>query len=68
MKAKKKPLEKKSLADIGLDPGDLGKPKTAIVSMAPPPERSGGKIMEGEDAKSKAAALVKALKEEAKVL
>jgi electron transfer flavoprotein beta subunit len=67
MKAKKKPLEKKSLADIGLSPDNL-KPKTVITAMTPPPERAGGKMVRGEDAKAKAAALVKALMEEAKVL
>ncbi len=68
MKAKKKPLEKKSLADLGLSADDLGAPKTSIVSMSPPPERSGGRMIDGADAKAKAAALAKALKEEAKVL
>ena len=68
MKAKKKPLEKKSLADIGLNADDLGKPKTFVVAMSFPPERSGGRMIEGEDAKAKAAALAKALKEEARVL
>jgi electron transfer flavoprotein beta subunit len=68
MKAKKKPLETKTLADIGLSIDDLGKPKTSIVKMSFPPERSGGKIIDGENAKSKAASLVKALMEEARVL
>ncbi len=67
MKAKKKPLEKKSLADIGLGADDI-KPKTAITAMTPPPERAGGKMVQGEDAKAKAKALVKALMEEAGVL
>ena len=68
MKAKKKPLEKKSLSDIGMSADDLGKPKTVITAMKTPPERAGGKIVEGEDAKAKAAALVKALMEEVKVI
>jgi electron transfer flavoprotein beta subunit len=51
MKAKKKPLEIKTLADIGLSIDDLGKPKTSIVKMSFPPERAGGKIIDGESAR-----------------
>lgn len=68
MKAKKKPLEKKSLADIGLSTAELGLPKIKIISMNPPPERKGGEIIEGENAKEKAEKLVKALRDDAKVL
>jgi electron transfer flavoprotein beta subunit len=68
MKAKKKPLDMKTLADIGLNIDDLGKPRTSIVKMSFPTERAGGKLIEGENAKSKAASLVKALMEEARVL
>lgn len=68
MKAKKKPLEKKSLADIGLSTAELGKAKIKILSLNTPPERKGGKMIEGEDAVEKAEKLVKALKGEARVL
>ncbi len=68
MKAKKKPLEIKTLADIGLDAEKVGKPKTKIVAMKYPPERKGGRIIEGESAQAKAAALVKILHEESKVI
>jgi len=68
MKAKKKPLEIKTLSDLGLTADDLGKPKATVLKMTPPPERAGGKIIEGETARSKAASLVKILMEEAKVL
>ncbi len=68
MKAKKKPLEIKTLADIGLNTDDTGNPKTSIVGMKYPPERAGGKIIEGENAGAKAASLVKALVEEARIL
>ncbi len=40
MKAKKKPLETKTLADIGLSSYGLGKPKTSIVCRNIAPERS----------------------------
>ena len=68
MKAKKKPLEIKTLADIGLDAEKVGKPKTKIVAMKYPPERKGGKFIEGESAQAKAATLVKILHEESKVI
>ncbi len=68
MKAKRKPLDIKTLADIGLDAAKAGKPKTKIVSMKFPPERKDGRIIEGESAQAKAAELVRALSEEAKVI
>jgi electron transfer flavoprotein beta subunit len=68
MKAKKKPLATKSLSDIGLDPAELGEARTQLLSMQPPPERKGGRIIEGETAGEKAAELVRLLAEEAKVI
>jgi electron transfer flavoprotein beta subunit len=68
MKAKKKPLDIKSLADFGIDPAGLETPKVRVRKLQPPPERAGGKILGGETAQEKAAALVKALHEEAKVI
>jgi len=68
MKAKKKPLEIKSLKDIGLDAAGTGAPKTKIISLKYPPERKGGKMIPGETAADKAKALVKALREEAKAV
>ena len=68
MKAKKKPLDTKSLADMGLDPAGVGDPKVRIVNLKTPPERKAGQMIEGESPAEKAAALVKALHEEAKVI
>ena len=70
MKAKKKPLEEKTLVDIGIDAGDAGKAgaKSKIVSIMPPPERQPGQIIEGETPDEKVAQLVKLLHEEAKVI
>ena len=67
MKAKKKPLETKSLADVGLDAGALSA-KVAVKALRIPAERQGGRIIEGESVQAKVAELVKALKEEAKVI
>ena len=70
MKAKKKPLEEKSLADLGLDPSEVGKAgaKAKVLKMTPPPARAAGKIVEGETPQEKAANLAKLLHEEAKVI
>ena len=68
MKAKKKPLDTKTLADLGLDSAGVGAPKTRVVGLKTPPERKAGRMIEGESPAEKAAALVKALHEEAKVI
>ncbi len=58
MKAKKKPMEKLTAADLGLDLT----PRTKLVSVATPPERSGGIIVASVEE------LVSKLKTEAKVI
>ncbi|MBW2020172.1 MAG: electron transfer flavoprotein subunit beta/FixA family protein [Deltaproteobacteria bacterium] len=70
MKAKKKPLVKKTLADLGVDPSEVGVSgaKCKVVTLSFPPERSPGKIIEGEAIEDKAAELVRLLREEAKVI
>jgi electron transfer flavoprotein beta subunit len=68
MKAKKKPIDTKTISDIGLDPEAVGKPLTKIVSLKTPPERKGGIMIEGESAQAKAAKIVKILHEEEKVI
>ena len=70
MKAKKKPLEEKSLNDMGLDPSEYGEgaTKVKITELTPPPQREAGKIVEGETPEQKAAELARLLREEAKVL
>ena len=64
MKAKKKPLDTKTLADLGLERDD----KLQVVSLTPPPARAAGKVIEGDTPAELAANLVKALHEEAKVI
>jgi len=70
MKAKKKPLEEKTPADLGLDSSQVGVSgsKAKIVKMTPPPARKPGQIVEGETPEEKAAALVKLLHNEAKIV
>jgi electron transfer flavoprotein beta subunit len=67
MKAKKKPLETQSLADVGLDADALAA-KATLTSLKLPAERKGGRIIEGDSAQAKVAELVKALHEEAGVI
>lgn len=64
MKAKKKPLETKTLADLGLDAAG----KQEIRAINPPPERAAGKVIEGDTPQDQAANLAKALREEAKAI
>lgn len=68
MKAKRKPMDIKSLSDIGIDASEIGEPMVKIVAMKLPAERKGGKIIKGDSARSIAAELVKVLHEEAKVI
>jgi electron transfer flavoprotein beta subunit len=70
MKAKKKPLEEKTLSDLGLDAAEFGEGarKIKILELTPPPAREAGKIIEGETPQEKAAELAKLLHEEAKIL
>jgi len=70
MKAKKKPLEEKSLADLGLDAAAAGESarKLVVLELTPPPERAPGKIIDGEGPQEKAAELARLLHEEAKVI
>jgi len=50
MAAKKKPVEKPSLADIGLDPGQvgLGSAATEVISFANRPARQAGTVVKDE--------------------
>jgi electron transfer flavoprotein beta subunit len=68
MKAKKKPLDTKSLADLGLNAQDFSEPKMKIVALKPPPERTAGVVIEGESPQEKARELVRILHEEVKVV
>jgi len=70
MKAKKKPLDEKTLADLGLDPSEYGEGarKLKIIELTPPPQREAGKVIEGETPEQKAAELARLLHEKAKVL
>jgi len=64
--AKKRPYTTWTAADLELDPATLDA-KSELVSVALPPERVGGQIIEGEPAEA-AKELVRLLREEAKVI
>jgi electron transfer flavoprotein beta subunit len=64
MKARRKPIAKKSAADLGVA---VGEPLVADANWGLPPERPAGRILEGEPA-DVVAELVNLLRTEAKVL
>ena len=64
VKAKKKPVDVKNAGALGVTAG----PMTVVKEMSLPPARQAGKIIAGDDAKAKAAALAKALHEEVKII
>jgi electron transfer flavoprotein beta subunit len=66
MKAKKKPLAKKTLADFGLAADQVGPAcaRVSIESLALPPERKAGRIIDADTPADKAAELVRLLKAE----
>lgn len=66
MKAKKKPLEELELDDLDLDEDDV-EAKTKTLEIYLPPEKEGGKILEGEIA-DQVKELVNLLRTEAKVV
>lgn len=69
MMAKKKPMEVKDAAALGIDAATVGAAGAfaRVVKMAPPPERVAGRVLQG-DAQQMVAELVQLLKNEAKVL
>lgn len=68
MASKKKPLEVRSPADLGLDTAVLGEESRVVwESLELPPPRKGGRLLQGDPAES-ARELVRLLREEAKVI
>jgi electron transfer flavoprotein alpha/beta subunit len=65
MKAKKKPVEGKNLAGLGLAAESV---KAVVVNYALPPERKAGSVFKGEAEEVMVPKLVKALREQAKVI
>jgi electron transfer flavoprotein beta subunit len=70
MKAKKKPVDVKTIADLGVDPAMVGgkNRKVKVKALNFPPERQAVKMIAGESAQEKAAELVRVLHEETKII
>ena len=64
MKAKKKPVDVKNAAALGI----ATDAKAKVAKVVPPPARAAGKIICGDDAAQKAAELARCLREEAKAI
>jgi electron transfer flavoprotein beta subunit len=70
MKAKKKPLEVKTLADLGIDPASVGAANRMVVvkALKMPPERKAVRMIKADTPEAVAAELVRVLHEEAKLI
>jgi electron transfer flavoprotein beta subunit len=67
--ARRKPFTQWSVADVGLDAGDVGTAGAmmGVIEVMPPPDRPPGRVIPGEPAEA-AAEVVRLLREEAKVI
>ena len=67
--ARKKPFNQWTVADVGLDAGEVGAAgaMVEVVEVLPPPERPAGRIIPGEPAEA-AKEVVRLLREEAKII
>lgn len=68
MAAKKIAIETKSIADLGLLESDIYNQRVTVVSLELPPEKTGGRKIDGGDAAAAAREILKFIREEAKVL
>ncbi|MDQ6801751.1 MAG: electron transfer flavoprotein subunit beta/FixA family protein [Acidobacteriota bacterium] len=68
MAAKKIPIDAKSAADLGLQDSDIFNQRVTVVSLELPPEKSGGRKIDGGDAANAAKEILKYIREEAKAL
>ena len=68
MAAKKIAIETKSVADLGLSDSDVFHQRVIITKLELPPEKSGGRKVDGGDPAAAAAEILKYIREEAKVL
>lgn len=66
MAAKKVAIDVKSVSDLGIDEGDVFGARVTVVSLAVPPEKSGGRKIDGADPAAAAQEIVKFMREQAK--
>ncbi|SME88484.1 electron transfer flavoprotein subunit beta/FixA family protein [Pseudobacteriovorax antillogorgiicola] len=67
MKAKRKPFDNKSLADLGLNASDLSN-TVVLKGLEYPAEKPAGQVFQGDDVASMVGKVVELLRDEAKVL
>jgi len=68
MAAKKIAIDSKSLADLGVQDGDVFNQRVTTVKLELPPEKKTGRKIDGGDAAAAAKEIVKYIREEAKAL
>ena len=68
MAAKKIAIDVKSIADLGLDDGDVLNKRVTVVKFEQPPEKTGARKIDGADAAAAAKEILKYIREEAKAL
>jgi electron transfer flavoprotein beta subunit len=68
MAAKKIAIDAKSVADLGLTDADVFNARVTFVSLELPPEKTGGRKIDGADAAAAARDILKYIREEAKAL
>jgi electron transfer flavoprotein beta subunit len=68
MAAKKVPVDTKTISDLGLSDADIHKQRVVFVAIALPPEKSGGRKIDGTDPAAAAKEILKYIREEAKAL
>ena len=68
MNAKKIAIDTKSVTDLGLTDSDIFKQRVVLVSLEMPPEKSGGRKIDGNDPAAAAKEILKYIREEAKAL
>src|SRR3954447_10408583 len=68
MAAKKITIDVKSVADLGLDESDVAGQRVNVVKLELPPEKSGGRKVDGGDAAAAAKEILKYIREETKAL
>ena len=68
MAAKKIPIDTKSPSDFGVPDADVFNQRVNVVSIELPPEKSGGKKIDGSDPATAAKEILKYIREEAKAL
>lgn len=68
MAAKKVTVESKSVGDLGLSDDDIFNQRVVFVSLELPPEKSGGRKIDGGDAAAAAQQIVQYIRNEAKAL